>query len=418
MTGTRRGNRESWIRETPNGRGYYEARVWMGTTADGKPDRRHLGRKTLKAVRARVRELERERDAGMAGKPGRPRTVREMLNRHLDVVLPQRGRAPKTIISYWSLCEHQIFPRWGGQRIDRLLPEYIEDGYAEMLAGELSASPIVKVHAILSSAYEIEVRRGNVARNPCRLVEPPRLAQAGKTALTVTQARAVLAVAKKRRNAARWSVGLACGLRQGEALGLRWPFLDIDVPDGQPGEARVWYQLQRLPWRHGCADPAACSERWHKRPCPKRCPKVRPSGRRHQCVPNDAKRLCPAGCTGHATRCPERQGGGLVFREIKETAAQDGAASIPARAAPEDAQGTAEARPARCGERVGGLRRRLRPGKRTAAGPARRLAGVVGHPRGGGHPARGHARHAALGRHDRARRGNRARRRPGAARPF
>jgi site-specific recombinase XerD len=26
----------------------------------------------------------------------------------------------------------------------------------------------------------------------------------------------------------------------------------------------------------------------------------------------------PPGCTGHAAQCPERQGGGLVFREIKE----------------------------------------------------------------------------------------------------
>ena len=142
-----------------------------------------------------------------------------------------------------------------------LLPEYIEDGYAEMLAGGLSAGTIVKIHAILSSAYEIEVRRGNVARNPCRLVEPPRLPQPDKGALSTSQARAVLAAAKERRNAARWSVGLACGLRQGEALGLRWPFLDIDVPDGEPREMQVWYQLQRLPWRHGCGDPAACSER-------------------------------------------------------------------------------------------------------------------------------------------------------------
>ena len=80
--------------------------------------------------------------------------------------------------------------------------------------------------------------------------------QADKGALSTSQARAVLGAAKERRNAARWSVGLACGLRQAEALGLRWPFLDIDVPDGEPGEMRVWYQLQRLPWRHGCDDPA------------------------------------------------------------------------------------------------------------------------------------------------------------------
>jgi hypothetical protein len=319
VTGTRRGNRESWVPDEPNARGYFEAFVTMGTKPDGQPDRRHVERKSKAARNKAVRELERKRDAGQATKPGRTRTVREMLTRHLDVVLPQRGRAPKAITSYRSLCEHQIFPRWGGQRIDRLLPEYIEDGYAEMLAEDLSAGTIVKVHAILSSAYEIEVRRGNVARNRCRLVEPARLAQAEKTALTLTQAHAVLAATEQRRNAARWSVGLACGLRQGEALGLRWSFLDIDVPDGEPGEMRVWYQLQRLPWRHGCADPAACCEQWQKRPCPKRCPKAaRKSGRRHKCVAPGAKGLCAPGCTGHAAQCPQRQGGGLVFREIKE----------------------------------------------------------------------------------------------------
>ena len=205
-SGTRRANGESWIRETPNDRGYYEARIWMGIKPDGKPDRRHIQRKSLPAVKRAVRDLERKRDAGQAGKPGRVRTVREMLTRHLDVVLPQRGRAPKTIVSYRSLCEHQIFPRWGGQRIDRLLPEHIEDGYAELLAGKLSASTVRKVHAILSSAYEIEVRRGNVARNPCRLVEAPRLEQVARKALSEKQARAVIAAVRGRRNAARWWV--------------------------------------------------------------------------------------------------------------------------------------------------------------------------------------------------------------------
>jgi integrase len=107
--------------------------------------------------------------------------------------------------------------------------------------------------------------------------------------------------------------GLACGLRQSEALGLRWPFLNLDA-----AEMRVWWQLQRLPWRHGCGDIAKCIEGRHRRPCPRKCPKVRKSGRPHVCVPPDAPRLCKPGCTGHAAQCPERVGGGLVFREIKE----------------------------------------------------------------------------------------------------
>lgn len=153
-----------------------------------------------------------------------------------------------------------------------------------------------------------------MARNPCRLVEAPRLGQASTKALSEAQARAVIAAVRGRRNGARWSAGLAVELQQGEALGLRRDYPDLDA-----GELRVWYQLQRLSWRPGCDDPAACCERWHKRPCPRRCPKAaRRSGRRHACTPAEAKGLCPAGCTGHAAQCPQRQDGGLIFREIKE----------------------------------------------------------------------------------------------------
>jgi hypothetical protein len=128
----------------------------------------------------------------------------------------------------------------------------------------------------------------------------------------------------------------------GEALGLRWAYLvgrcrECDYPArldacwSEPGvtrcprcggqcraEARVWYQLQRLPWRHGCDDPVACTKDRHRWPCPKHCPKARrPSGRRHRCIPADDPHLCPKDCQRHAKACPNRQGGGLVLRPIK-----------------------------------------------------------------------------------------------------
>jgi integrase len=411
---SRRPNGESWKSEGPNAQGYYEAFVWMGTKADGTPDRRHVKRKSEVGRNKAVRELEKKRDAGQVAKPGRVKTVKAMLDRHLDVVLPQRERAPKTIIGYRSLCKHQIYPRWGGQRIDRLLPEQLEDGYADMRARGLAASSVRKVHAILSSAYEIEVRRGNVARNPCKLVEPPRLGQAKKNALTQEQARKVLEVVGSRRNAARWSVGLACGLRQGEALGLRWPYVNLDS-----GELRVWFQLQRLPWRHGCPDMAACTEPRHRRPCPRRCLKaLRKSGRPHICIPANDPRLCPPGCARHAATCPDRQGGGLVFREIKERRRKT-VALPPELVAVLKAQreapgpGTRDGRQSLAGPRRG-VRLRGRPSDRSVRGSAR----VVSHPGPGRHPARRYAHDAPLGRHHRPGRGRRPGRGSGDARPF
>lgn len=300
----RKANRDSWISDKPNPAGYYEAKVSMGTKASGKIDRRHVQRKTLAGVRKRVRELERQRDAGLTAKAGKAPTVREMLERHLTIVLPSRDRAPRTIADYWSKCRNDIFPRWGDQRIDRLLPEHVEDGLAGMLADGHAASHVRKVHAILSSAYKDQVKRGNVARNPLEHVTAPAAAQPDITALTQAQASHVAAVARSRANGVRWSVGLATGLRQGEALGLRWRYVDLET-----GWMRIWYQIQRLTFEHGCADPRVCAKKHCKlKPCPARCKQhARP------CPPP-----CPQGCTGHARDCPKPKRGGLTFREIKE----------------------------------------------------------------------------------------------------
>lgn len=89
----------------------------------------------------------------------------------------------------------------------------------------------------------------------------------------------------------------------------------------------MWFQLQRLTWRHGCGDVAACTESKHKRPCPPECPKAdRRSGRRHVCVRAGDEGVCPPGCERHASTCPQRAlpagiipvSGGLALRKIKE----------------------------------------------------------------------------------------------------
>jgi integrase len=324
---TRKGNLESWISTEPNARGYYEAKVWMGTKPNGQPDRRHIQRKTLAAVRKRVRELVKDRDAGRVTRPGRIPTVQEMLTEHLTTVLPARRRAPRTIADYWSKCRNDIFPRWGAQRADKLLPEHIDAGVAEMLAEGRAPSHVRKVLAILSSAYELQVERENLARNPCRTVSAPEMGEPEIVVLTYEEALAILEVAAGRPNGDRWVIALAVGLRQGEALGMRWKYLNLET-----GRLDIWFQLQRLTWAHGCGDSVrrkmrqagkapdeidkAAIKAEHdcaaghckKKACPKKC-----SRHTRACPPP-----CPDGCREHARHCPERKGGGLVFRDIKE----------------------------------------------------------------------------------------------------
>lgn len=340
---TRRPNRTSswWLGSD----GLWHGKVWMGVKPDGSPDRRHVKRKTEAEVIARIRELEKQRDAGAPPKPGRVMKMKDWCAYCLDTVMPLKKRAPTTIQGYRSDVNNWIVPHLGQHRLDQIRPDHLEALYAAMVADGQGDSHVLKVHRIISSFLGVAVKREMIGRNPASLIDTPGAAPGSQDHLTRKEARAVIAAsqAEGRRNAARWSVGLALGTRQGETLGLRWQYLVMacgecgattSLTEWWSGEheaceecgsrvvscqARVWWQLQRLTWQHGCDDVKACTEGKHRRPCPARCPKAkRKAGKPHQCIGKDDKRLCPKGCDRHASTCPQRTGGGLVWREIKE----------------------------------------------------------------------------------------------------
>jgi integrase len=311
----RKPNRRSSI--YPGSDGWWHGYVTMGVKDDGSPDRRHVRGKSEAAVTRKVRGLERRRDTGQVDKPGRAPTVETWMATYLDKIcarLVATGKmAPRTLDDYRSKTRTWIVPGLGKHRLDRLAPEHLDTLYAQMAAAGKAESHILKVHRILSRALKIAVRRGQVGRNVAGLVESPGAGEIEIKPLTQDEARRLLDLASRRRSGARWIVGLALGLRQGEALGLRWSYLDLDA-----GEVKIWWQLQRTPWRHGCDDPRVCTEGKHRRACPPDCPKAkRRSGRRHKCIAPDRPRLCPPDCMRHASTCPQRQGGGLVFRPPK-----------------------------------------------------------------------------------------------------
>ncbi len=265
----------------PNGRstvydgadGSWHGYVTVGYKPDGAPDRRHVRGKTEGAVTKKVRGLERDRDRGEVKKPGKAPTVASWMTTYLDTIAPQKV-SPRTLDAYWSQTTNWIIPNVGRHRLDRLAPEH-----RPAVSGDARRGP--------GRALKIAHRRGHVSRNVAQLVDPPSAPAIEQQQLTLAEAKRVLAVANGWRNGTRWSVALSSGLRQGEALGLRWEYVDLDT-----GDVKVWWQLQRNLWRHGCDDPHACGKRLHGPRCSKEC-------------------------TRHATACPQRYGGGLVFRRPK-----------------------------------------------------------------------------------------------------
>jgi integrase len=93
------------------------------------------------------------------------------------------------------------------------------------------------LRAALQAATEEEL----IERNVARLVKLRVTAGKKIAPLSVQESRHFLAVARTHRLSALWAVALGIGLRRGEALGLKWPDVDLNR-----GRLTVRRSLQRV----------------------------------------------------------------------------------------------------------------------------------------------------------------------------
>ncbi|PZC45179.1 MAG: integrase [Chloroflexi bacterium] len=73
------------------------------------------------------------------------------------------------------------------------------------------------------------MRDGHVGRNVASLASAPRVPEREYQPITQAQAKAILEAMRGDRLEALFTVALACGLRQGEALALRWTDVDLET---------------------------------------------------------------------------------------------------------------------------------------------------------------------------------------------
>jgi integrase len=105
------------------------------------------------------------------------------------------------------------------------------------------------VHRTVRNALNEAVRRGHLARNPVLLAKAPKLSDEEVEPYDLDEIQRLLKVVSERRNGARWVVALALGLRQGEALGLKWTDLDLEN-----GTLRIRRGRLRPKYTHGCGE--------------------------------------------------------------------------------------------------------------------------------------------------------------------
>jgi integrase len=231
----RRGNGEGSIRRRKDGR--WEGRFTV-QTPDG-PKQKTLYGKTRKEVSERLTEAMAGRNQGLVFDAGKL-TFGEHLERWLDdVVKPSASH--RTYSTHAQQVRTHIAPTLGRIKLKNLRKAHIDRLYREKLASGLCPSTVRRVHAVLHRALEEAVKGDLIPRNPAAHANRPKVKQEEIEPLDASQAATFLKAAKGDRFEALYALCLMCGLRQGEALALRWQDIDLDG-----GTLRVGRQLQRV----------------------------------------------------------------------------------------------------------------------------------------------------------------------------
>lgn len=189
-------------------------------------------RKTItRSTRADVgKDLRRLVEAAEQGRlpVGRAPTFGEWLDIYLREVASLRVR-PSTLARYRQEVRLYIKPGLGRHRLDRLKPAQLSAFYREQ-GKRLAPGSVRRLHALIRRSLTIAVRWGLLASNPAVLVEPPSLSHHEIQPYSAEEARKFLDAVRGDRLEARWILAIALGLRQGEALGVRWE--DVDLENG------------------------------------------------------------------------------------------------------------------------------------------------------------------------------------------
>jgi integrase len=208
----------------------YEARVFTGRDADGKPQ--YTSRtfpERAEAERWLTRQLA-NLDAGVFVRP-ETLTVREYL---LDVWFPRHKRSlsATTADGYYNVLHGRLVPSLGNVRLQDLRPGAINALYDQMFSEGRAEATVRQAHVILRRALKDAMRWELVARNAADSADPPkspRLKDRQVKHWAGENVGAFLKHVRGDRLEALWTLAANTGMRRSELLGLTWDAVDLDA---------------------------------------------------------------------------------------------------------------------------------------------------------------------------------------------
>ena len=238
-------NGQGSLRQRPDGR--WEGRLTVGRDpGTGKVKRKSFYGDTQTEVRKLMTAYAAELDKGIYIEPSKL-TVGEWLDVWQEEFTG--GVKNHTSARYEADIRNHIKPALGAVRLEKLTAAMIQRMYNQKHnarkqdpKGKAGLSPksIKNVHGVLHEALQRAVTLGYIRVNPCDGCELPRREKHEIKPLSADELRAFLQAIKGHKYERLFTLIVFSGLRQGEALGLRWSRVDLKA-----GTIRIDCQLQK-----------------------------------------------------------------------------------------------------------------------------------------------------------------------------
>lgn len=135
----------------------------------------------------------------------------------------------KTKTGYKSALRKWIDPHLGQIRLNQLNKKHIDALFQTVAAAGLSRSVQVQIRSVLQPALKDAEDNGYISKSPFLNAKMLPKRSAYPDFYDIEEIKKLLAIQQCTSDWLRWQLALVFGLRQGEALGLRWCDLDLDA---------------------------------------------------------------------------------------------------------------------------------------------------------------------------------------------